>query len=256
MENAYQGQPQLQFKPLPIIFAVIQIIVISVVALSITNLTKADEIINTPEQGFVAKITNISDAIPEEYSGWADIIEWSLLNTIIENSENYSVPKDATISSIRNGSIKTVHFIDYATHYVRMIVDVPELAESYEVFLEYPSNKDAAGIAEPNNPDVAKPYSILCVEPADAIYPDSNCKNSSSYSTRNMIVRNTLGYFDFNGFDVSFSDDGSSTINISPSSSSVNNASTYIQETKNAVSSLGISPELFTYRIIDNSAGT
>lgn len=255
MENGYQTQPLLNLKLLPVIFVVSQLVLISLLAFFVSGFSQADEMINTPSHGLTARITNISDAIPEDYSGWSNMIEWSLFNAILGNSENKSVPKNTTLSSIRDGTIKTHHFEKYAINYARMIVDVPELAESYEVFLEYPDNKGAIGIAEPNNPDVAKPYSILCVEKSEIVYTDFNCRESPNYSTRQEIVSKTLGYFDFSDFSTSFKDD-LSAIYISPINHSVDGGAKYVQEVKKAISSLGISPDIFSYHVIDNSTNT
>ena len=177
-------RPHLRFGLTPIVFVFIQIILIALLVFSITSFSRVDKIVNTPEQGLKAEIVNISDAIPEEYSGWYSMLEWVLLNTILGNKKDQNISKDATLSYIREGTIKKRYFEERGINYVRMIVDVPELKESYEMILEYSNDKETVNMVDFDDPMIIKPYSIFCVKEEEMIYPDFGCRDSADLTNR------------------------------------------------------------------------
>ncbi len=253
MENYSQEQFKPRVKLSTIIFLGIQAIVIILAIISIAKFFHTDEIKNSPSQGPSAKIINATDAIPEDYSGWTEIIEWALLDTILDSTKGDTVSKSQASAYFRDGSIKTQYFEKYDVYYVRAIIDVPELEQSYEVFLEYPSNKDAVNLVEYDSSDVAKPYSILCLdENSEKIYPNFDCHESADYSSRQKIVSSMLNYFYFDYFSPYLNPNGAGTVIISPSVTYDNDdqtKATYIEEARDAIKSLGISPDTFTYYV-------
>lgn len=254
MEDEYRGQ--LRFGLTLIIFWIIQVVLVSLLGMFISKFFQTDEVISTPRQGLMAQINGISEVIPEDYSGWSRMTEWALFNAILENNEGQGFFKNATSSYIREGTVRTQRFGNGA-NYARMVVDVPGLLESYEIFLQYFNNDDLIDIIDYDNPKIAAPCSILCLEKSEIIYPDFNCRESANSSTRQEIVFRTLDYFEFKNFVTSFKDGDWSTIYISPVDGKVSNniKQSYIQEVKDAIDSLGISPDIFSYQVIDNLGG-
>lgn len=253
MENYGQEQPRPRVKLSTIIFLSVQAVLIILVVLSVSKFLQNDKIKNAPGQDLSIKIINVTDAIPADYSGWTEIIEWAFLNTILENVDGNALAKNETSAYLRDGSIKAQRFESYGVNYVRAIVDIPNLEQSYEIFLEYPDNKDAISAVEYSESEVAKPYSILCLDDnSEKIYPDFDCHESPGYYTRQKIVANTLGYFYFDYFSAYLDPNGPGTVIISPSVTYDNDDATkaqYIEEVKTAIKSLGISPDLFTYYV-------
>lgn len=254
MENNNQSQSNYRLKPLPAVFILFQIVLVLLLAFSVPKLFQNDKITDTPSEGLSAKITNASSAIPEEYSDWTKMIEWALLNTITENNGNEKLFENQASAKIREDSIRTQYFADDSTNYVRAIVDIPEYKQSYEVFLIYPDNQNSVNMVEYSNPDIEKPYSILCLkEKADVIYPGFECQDSPDYSTRQKIAAKALALFDFDYFSVYPDPSDPNKIIINPSVTYENSEAVkakYIKETKNAIESLGISPEIFNYYVL------
>ncbi len=252
MEDNNQAQ-SFRLQPLTAIFVLFQIVLVLLLVFSIPKIFQNDQIKDTPTEGLSAKITNASDAIPENYSEWTKMLEWALLDTISENAGNKKLFGSQASAKIRDDSIKTQYFKKSGTNYIRAIIDIPEYEQSYEVFLTYPDNPDAVKMVEYSNPDIAKPYSILCVkEKSDIIYPDFDCQESSDYFNRQRIVAKLIGDFDFEYFSAYFDSDDKSKIIISPSVTYNNSEAVkakYIEEVKNAISSLGINPNDYKYHV-------
>ncbi len=254
MENYSQDQPKPRVKLSTIIFLGAQAVIIILAIVSIVKFSDTDKIENAPGQiDLSAKIINATDAIPEDYSGWTEIIEWALLDTILDNIESNTVSKSQASAYFRDGSIVTQRFEKHKTNYVRAIVDIPELEQSYEIFLEYPDNKDAVNAVEYSEPNIAKPYSILCLdENSEKIYPNFDCHESSEYDTRQNIISNVLNYFQFDNFSAYLNTKGPGTIIIYVSAIYENDETMKtkcIEEVKTTIESLGISSNLFTYYV-------
>lgn len=256
MENENQNQfPfRIRLNPLLATFFVIQIIFIVLLILSISRFSQTNNFSNSPNQGPTAKIENVSAVIPEDHAEWANLVEWALFNDALKNNTDQNISKTSTVAYIREGSVNTQYFESQGINYVNAIVDIPELAQSYEIFLEYPNSKNAIDAVEYSSADVMRPYSILCLnEASEIIYADFDCQEPPVYASRQRIVSNVLGYFEFEHFSPSYSfEQGSNKIDIYPYSFDIDDdtRASYVQQTKDAIASLGISPDLFTYYVI------
>lgn len=252
MEESGQTQFNFRLKPLPAMFLIIQIILLILLIISVPKLFQDEKIADTPAEGLSVKMVNASDVIPEDYSGWTKMVEWALFDTVSNNAGDKKFSKDVSVF-IREGSVRSREFEQAGINYVRAIIDVPEIEQSYEFFLKYPNNPEAVNAVEYGNPSAAKPYSILCIEDKkDIIYPDFDCKDSPEYFNRQKIVSGMLGYFFFDYFSPYLSFDGDNTVIISPSVTYDNDEATktkYIEEVKAAIESLGVSPDDFRYYV-------
>ena len=256
MDNQNQSQFPIRLDPLLVIFLIIQIIFIVLFLLSISKFFQNDKFNNSPDHGPNMEIENVSIAIPEDHVEWANLVEWALFNTSLSDTEGQYISRSSTIAYIRDGTVKTQYFKKQDINFVSAIVDIPELTQSYRIFLEYPNNKHNIGIVEYDNPDVIKPYSILCLdETSEIIYTNFNCQESPAYASRQEIVSRMLSYFEFSNFaPIYYSENDSNNIEISPYSFdeiSNDTKEMYIQQVKDAIASLGISPNIFTYNVMN-----
>lgn len=239
----------LQIDPLLLFFIVIQIIfIISGIAIIIGNLTKSDQI---PPSDYTAQpqvsINDFSQKITNFPADKIDFVQNSLLEIVQVNAKEVNLSK--VKADIREGSIREHYFSSPNLGYASAIIDLPELNQSYKLFLQSSSDQYNRNL-NPNGTII-----FLCVtDPKDIIYPDFNCTDIYDQRNRNAIVETYLKFFEFDGFSIKYSiEQNSNEIKIYPSSFEelpINTKELYIQQVKEAISSLGISPDLFTYYIV------
>ena len=242
---AYQPQPSLPMA----IFILIQIIFVILLIISVPKLFESNEInsLNT-ERNPSASITNLSSLVPEDYpmDGVGDI-EVTLFDLARRNSSNSDIPVSIK-ATIREDSVKNIYFKDQNLNYFSAIIDIPELEQSYWFYNEFSNNKKNEYIT------VSKIYRIFCLDdPEDIIYPNFKCEDDFGTAGRLEVVSDFINYFNFNYFSPSYSSlSQSNEIKIYPFNFNQDNTTkeSYIQQTKNAIDSLGISPDLFEYRVM------
>ena len=127
---------QNNINPLLAVFLIIQIIIILLIIFSMPKLFQDNNNIDSPTEGPSIKIEGISAIIPDDFPEWRDLIEWDLFKTSLNNSKKESIPDSSITASIREETIKTQYFEEQNINYVRAIIDIPELLQSYELFLE------------------------------------------------------------------------------------------------------------------------
>ena len=228
---------------LPIIFLCCQalfiIIIISIIA---TNAT-SDEIGQTDyDRKHIVSIENLDSQLP--YAPYSGPIRAVLTETIELNSTEFS-PSDS-VANIRDGSLSTIRFENIDSVYFGAIVDIPNLQQSYQIYALYPLDTNNFNL------DLYNTQYVLCLDNySEKIYPDFNCHDLFGSNTRQVIVSRYLPYFNFNDFTASISQD-LNTIGILPlRNGSVTDeiANSYIERTREAIASLGISPDLFEYTV-------
>lgn len=249
MENG-QNQTKYQFRlsTPATIFIIAQIVFIIFLAISIPSLSKPDEINDEdPNRIPVATISNFSSMAPENYSGNVKLMEATLFELILRNSPGQDVSTSVN-TFIRENSVNTVYFKDKNVNYFSAILDIPDLSQSYWFYTEYSSDKNNQYI------DYSKSYRLFCLEDSqEIIYPDFDCQDDFGLAGRFELVSNLITYFNFNYFSPSYSpEQDANKIKIYPHDFSIDDATkdSYVQQTKDAVASLGISPDFFTYHVI------
>ena len=247
MENSTNSKninyPLLAFIVLQLVFIIAAII--SIVPL----LNKSDKI----AEGDYAKqpsitIDNLTQAIPNFPSDSTEELQHILLNIIQVNDPDVNLAN--TKAEIRDGGVFAHYFPLPNLNYVSALVDIPEIGQSYQVFLQFSDDEYNENL-DPNDSIV-----FLCItNPAHIIYPDFDCTDVYNQKTRNAITAKFLSYFEFNDFaPIYYSDNDSNDIEISPYTFEELDSSTkesYIQQVKDAIASLGISPDIFTYRVMN-----
>ena len=136
-------------------------------------------------------------------------------------------------------------------------MDIPNLEQSYQVYYNYPIDQGLVTFFSEDTdapfPDVL--HSALCVnEPSQIIYPDFDCRSIYHTDVRYQIVQSYINLLEFNDFSTNIDDTNQYQINLKPfPKSAANLDESNISQVKHAISSLGISPDMFTYHIIPRS---
>ena len=235
-----------RISPIILFFAISQLLFVSLLVWSIFSLQQEDKITDREDEPKVS-ISNLASAIENFPNSYIDDIEHSLTETIELNIDNFSIP-DAK-STIRNDSLKVQNFDNHGFRALSMIVDIPNLQQSYQIFYKYPIDYTKAT----NVPYYNNPRAVLCLsEEIEKIYPNFICQAKYPQETRYKIVADYLKYFDFNYFSASINSDNPAKVYINPTKYSLtdNEKNTYLQEIKDAIESLGISSDLFEYEFI------
>lgn len=221
------------------VFISFQLLLIILVAVSLPRLFFNDKIgeieINRQPQ---IVVNDLLDDIPSLYTDNINHIQRALFNTVKQNHPEISTSLSSTI---RSDSIKTHTFEQLNSGFFSAIFDIPEIHQSYQVYYGHTS---ITGNEAPNDF-----ISILCAPDA------TNCKDLASQPSKYDIVSRYLKLFNFNYFSTFIKNDEPSKVYINPTKRDVSEAETnsYLQETKNTIESLGVSPDLFTYEIIKPS---
>ena len=229
------------------IFLGIQVLFIIILVSIIATNTASDEIAQTDfERKKNVSIEDLDSQLP--YAPYSGHLMATLTTTIEQNATEFDPEQSTAI--IRDGSLKTVEFENISSVFFSAIIDIPNLEQSYQVYSMYPQDTGDFNL------DLYNTQYVLCLdEYSKKIYPDFNCHDLFESDTRRYIASKYLSYFNFNNFSPSVSQDFN-TVGILPLSSgeiTKETADSYIEQTKSAISSLGISPDLFTYSIIDST---
>ena len=158
-------------------------------------------------------------------------------------SENTPTVNSTKIAAAIHNDVVNAHSFSEHTKYVNMIIDIPELEQSYEVF--YSTNAVI-------DPDVST--IVLCPdESKELTYPNFKCKSSDDkmYS-RDQILAAYLKYFNSDKFSAYVSPDNPKQIIISPSITYNNDDKTkakYINDVKDFIKSIGLAPGKYKYYV-------
>ena len=240
-DNLTKIQQYIQQNPIVIgIFCFSQIVLIIILIFIIGNINKSSfEISNT-------KISNLAQEISQLPNNSIEVIQSELFNAVELNQGTLqSIEKsDATI---RKDSLIEKYYEKQDVHYVNFIVDIPSIEQSYQVFHEW--------IEKKNNPYflVNRSTMVMCVLEEYNIYENFDCKDSYDKNGQRAIASEFLQYEPFDYFSVfTKTEDQYHTIYINPSNFNIDDSTkqSYIQKTKDAITSLGISPEIFEYHIL------
>ena len=249
-EEQNQTSQRFYANKIMIVFIVIQIVFIVLIAISISQLSQSNEIGAWDSDKIpVAKIGNFDSVKPDNYSGSLQGIETTLFQLILRNSSDKEISKFVNVV-VREDSVKNVYFENQNINYFSAIVDIPELEQSYWFYNEYSSNKNNRNI------DYSKTYRIFCLEDKkEIIYPNFECEDDFGLNGMYELVSELVPYFDFDDFVFLYPyERGFNEIEISPNTFDELPDSTkesYIKQVKDAIDSLGVPPDIFTYRVLD-----
>lgn len=227
-----------------LIFIAVQIVFIIMAAASIIPLlSKSDKI---PAGDYASQpsvtIENLSQAIPDFPSNNTEELQHLLLSIIQINDSNVNLVDSRAI--VREGTVINKYFHGPNLNYISAVIDIPEISQSYQLFYQY-SNDPSNIYIDPNDSII-----FLCVaDETNVIYSDFDCTDIYSQTTRNSIISKYLKYVEFDDFMAS-TGQNIDDITIFPVDFNRVNEDDFIKQTKEAVRSFGISPDLFSYRVL------
>lgn len=232
-----------KIPPIILFAALAQAIVMLILIVIIVNsLNRNDKIENRNSQPTITlEDFSINETtLPTNY---LEDLTHSITDAVILNTTDLNVPNSNAI--VRSNSIGLVNFERKKFKALNFIIDIPTLQQSYQVYYKYPSDLNL------DDPFINNPRAVLCLEDASLmIYPEFNCQSSYPSDTRHRIATDYLKFLEFNQFTTSINPQHPNQIIINPITD-VSDAvgSLYIDQIKNALTSLGISPDSFEYRI-------
>lgn len=226
-----------------LIFIILQIIFVITGIATIVSQFSQESTINPDDTSALPhiSITNYSQSITNIPKDRQDYIQSSLLNIASINQPDINMG-DAK-ANIREGSVRERNFPVQNVSYASAIIDIPELSQSYQLFLQYSKDKYNRNVA-PNGTII-----LLCLtDPADIIYPNFSCTDIYTQNTRNSLVEQFIKFQQFDGF-IAWVEDYD-TVVIVPNDFNQIESERFIADAKDFVYSLGISPDLFNFRIM------
>ena len=229
-----------RMSPLLLVFIALQLLIIIAVAANIftINNSEADDDLTIYKKLPELTINNLAEKVPFLKESKVTDIQKKVFKIVSENTSNIDTEIKA---NIRDNSLHTHSFTE-KINYFSMIIDIPSLEQSYEVF--YGDNAVL-------NPDIST--FVLCIkDDANVIYKNFNCKSSDKESIRETIVSSYMPYFKFELFSAYIDPKDPSTIHIKPSVTYVNDEATktkYINEVRSSIESLGIPADNYKYHV-------
>lgn len=243
MDNFNNNSKNINY-PL-IIFIALQTIFVIMVGISIASFINKSDKINEdiPKEQPQIIINNLKETFPDFPSTWVDHIQNQLLDIVQTNVADVNMA--TAKAEIRSGTANSNYFSFEEFYAINAIVDIPELSQSYQLFFEY-SNEENNQYVDLNYPIV-----FLCItNPDEIIYPDFNCTDIYGQKTRQNLVAKYLWFYEFDQFRASLDEENLTQVWINPYDLDDIKADLFIEETKQAIKSLGASPDDFEYNVI------
>ncbi|MBR2741155.1 hypothetical protein IKD98_00105 [Candidatus Saccharibacteria bacterium] len=223
------------------IFCILQFFIIVIVIFLVSQLNKEESRVPS------LTIANFASSIKNLPSESVEPIQIALYNVVNQNNNNIVDDMDVVI---RENSYVNQYFERQKIHYVNLIVDIPTLEQSFQIFHEWPEKNDYANQYYMIN----RATMAMCVTPEDTIYHNSTCEDAYWNNGQRAIAAEFIKYFTFDYFNAYAKEyELYKTIYISPIhyDHDENEKESFIEKTKDAIKSLGISPEIFDYHVLE-----
>lgn len=225
------------------IFAVLQIFII-VIVIALVNITSSSKY--SPPS---IEVSGLSQKLEDVPRNSIDVIQSAVYDAVENNGGTLFGVKKSGDAEIRTGTLINTYFEDINMHYINFVVDVPSIEQSYQVFHEW--SDDATNMYFMTNMATM----VMCPVESQVIYPNFDCQDEYNHRGQFIVASVFIKYFSFSHFNVSSSVNppliAISTGSLDPIGKETGEI--YIQEVKDAISSLGISPNLFEYYIMKPS---
>ena len=221
-------------SPIMIGFLIFQGIVL-IVALAIWSVMNGDNMADDDDERNRSQV--IVDGLAVEWltDEGLDEIQRGVFAMAQRNASSVGINMVSAV--VREGTIRATYFEYLEAHYLTAVVDLPVLKQSYQVFYE-----DAGGDLDPDSSVI-----VLCLdESVEMIYPDFGCRDVV-LGAREGIVQSFLPFFDLGGAEVEV-DKKSGEIEVTVYDAEKEGEAVGL--VKQAVEELGVSPELFTYKLV------
>lgn len=234
----------IKINPLMMAFIVFQMIFVIILIVSLPNLFQ-DNKISAGDYNAQPKVSieGLQEILPTSSADKVGVIERSLLE-IIKNNVN-EVNLGESVATVRD--VNGQYFSYENVYFLSFIVDIPALKQSYQMFYQDSSDEYSEYIGPD---DTIIP---LCLgEYEEKIYSEFNCKDIYDQTTRNVIVSKYLSFFGFENFSAFIDLTEPYDVRINPIAGDISGGDSrlYINMIKEKISSLGISPEMFRYSVV------
>ncbi|MBR3230887.1 hypothetical protein IKF73_02590 [Candidatus Saccharibacteria bacterium] len=227
-----------------LIFSLFEILFLALAIPSMVSLINRSDKIDEDTSSTQPHITiaNLETTLPDFPSTWKDILQNQLLDIVQANDANVNIAD--VKAEIRSDTAHANYFSFEDFYAFNAIVDLPELGQSYQFFFEYSDEENNSYV------DLDYPIVFLCVtNPSDIIYPDFNCTDLYGQQTRTRLVAKYLWLVSFDQFRASINESNYQQVTIRPYDLNDPNADLFIEQTKQAITALGGSPDSFDYYI-------
>lgn len=237
--NKFQQYFQQNSILISILFT-IQVIIIVLAIFIIKNLTDG------PSQIPAIPIFSLSSEIKDLPDTSVQPIESALHDAVILNNDIvFDVKKSDT--KIREGTLVNRYFEKQNIHYINFVVDIPSLEQSYQIFHEWTDDY--------TNPNylINRATMAMCVPEKLATYSDFECIDNYDNDGQKQIVSEFIKYSDFQYFTPFIKQqDYNGTVYINPINLDADKETTeeYVNQTKEYIDSLGISSDIFNYKVL------
>ena len=250
--NIMQNKQDKRTVSLIIIFlAITQLVFMLIIITAITNRIAKKPTIIAPKSQPAVNIDNISIDEIDLADTYTDRIKRILTDAIITNTPSFDIP--STKVKIRENTITTREFATANLKAISFIVDIPNLEQSYQIYFNYYIGPDANSFSyeDADAPYIDNLHSALCLDDeSQIIYPNFDCHSIYPNDARYQIAQSYIKLLKFNTFSVAIDSDNPHQINLFRYTRIIDTLNeSHIAEVKQAISSLGISPELFVYHI-------
>lgn len=246
-----QQNDTIKIPPTILITIILQILFIVILIVTIFSIINQENNPLTYNNLPTISIDNPSSLgvnLPESY---INKISHNLTYTVELNTDNLDIPTSK--ATIRDNTMTLKEFDSANSTLLSFIVDIPSLEQSYQIYYSYPSNPNKESfLSEDTDTSLpVNPYVLCVTEKSQIIYPNFNCHSAFSSDMRYKIINNYINQISFDIFSISIDSTNPHQINLKPFrrvTTTLNES--HIAEVKAAIASLGISPDLFTYHII------
>ena len=245
MEDNYtniQNKMQKLLSPLNIFLCLLEIVFLVFVAIALRDVLE--------EPGVVAEVkmdqSLIASGVEDEITRQS--IEEVLYETISLNKSDH---QNISISDtrIREGSSRSVYFDKISTEYNSFVVDIPSIRGSYKVYYEKPDKQTKTGAL---NERAVEVIVTRLDDVEEKVYEDFACVDKYNNLGHSVIVKEYIQYVDSEDFYAYIDEENLSQIEVVSryyTHTSEQDAK-YVEEVREFVKSLGISPDLFEYYIV------
>ena len=136
------------------VFTIIQIIFIVLLIVSFRSINQDSRIDERDEQPEVV-IEDLSSSVEDLPAEYITDLQHSLTEAIELNNSSLNIPGSKAV--IRAESITTRQFDEGEFNALSLIVDIPNLEQSYQIYYKYPTNSDQ------EDPFMNNPRAVLCL---------------------------------------------------------------------------------------------
>lgn len=237
------------FRQLMSVFIIIHLFLL-LILIFLTRTLLQDDYVKSNDydrQPFIT-IDGLTDITPKLPVSSIDAIQRKLLDSIQNNIDDINTA--STTAAVRANSVRIhPHLSESGLNYLSVIIDIPELRQSYKLFYEYDSE---SADWKPNPHEL---FLITCLNQADQIlYSDFSCYDSHGPKIYNGVIAKYIRQLFSDDFSLYISNTDISSLYIRPFKTvQFPQNQDYVTQAESIIESMGVPSSIFTYTITDTS---